>query len=99
MIKFRIKNYSLRPKFDVDEILDFVGCKMSSRKLLKAVWSRNGHAASLGVKFYFFVSSYIHVISVQNVIVKRASKIFEYSFLKNGLLEIISKAVIVLIVC
>ena len=49
MIKLRIKNESSRPKFDVGDISDFVGCKMSSRKLLKAVWSRNGHAASLGV--------------------------------------------------
>ena len=30
--------------------MDLVGRKMSSRKLLKAVWLRNGHAASLGVK-------------------------------------------------
>ena len=38
-----------QPKFDVGHILDFVGCKMSSRKLLEAVWLRNSHAASLGV--------------------------------------------------
>ena len=35
MIKLRIKNLSLRPKFDVGDILEIVGCKMSSRKLLK----------------------------------------------------------------
>ena len=50
MIKLKIKNKSQRPKFYVSDILDFVGCKMSSRKLLKAVWLRNGHGASLGVK-------------------------------------------------
>ena len=35
--------------------MDFVGCKMSSRKLLKAVWPRNGHADSLGVKNAFLI--------------------------------------------
>ena len=50
MIKLRIKNLSKRPKFHVGDILDFVGCKMSYRKLLKALWLRKSHAASLGVK-------------------------------------------------
>ena len=35
MIKLRIKTLSQGPKFNVGDILDFVGCKMSSRKLLK----------------------------------------------------------------
>ena len=37
MIKLRIKNKSYRPKFDVCAIFNFVACKMSSRKILKAV--------------------------------------------------------------
>ena len=40
--------------------MDFVGCKMSSRKLLKAVWPRNGHPASLGInniKLYLYFSN------------------------------------------
>ena len=52
MIKLRIKNQSQRPKFDVGDILDFVGCKMSSRKLIKlngtpeslpTAWGLKGH--------------------------------------------------------
>ena len=39
MTKLRIKNYSLRPKFEVGDILVLVGCKMSSRKLLKLNWT------------------------------------------------------------
>ena len=33
MIKRRIKNNSSRRKFDVDDILNLDGCKMSSKKL------------------------------------------------------------------
>ena len=35
MIKLRIKNFSLRPKFDVGDILELAGCILSSRKFLK----------------------------------------------------------------
>ena len=53
MIKLRFKNLSYRPKFDDGDILDFVGCKMSTRILLKVVWLRNSHAASVGVMIHF----------------------------------------------
>ena len=43
MTKFRIKNKSERPEFDVGDILEVVGCKMYSRKLLKL----NGNPESL----------------------------------------------------
>ena len=44
MIKLIIKNLSWRPQFHVGDILDFVGCKMSSRIDFEAVGPRNGHA-------------------------------------------------------
>ena len=63
----------------------FVGCKMSSRKLLKAVWPCNGHAASLGVKFpknspYYqkFLMKFITVIKFKikspNILLKESYK-------------------------
>ena len=35
---------------NVGDILDFDGCKMSSRTDFKTLWPHNGHADSLGVK-------------------------------------------------
>ena len=40
MIIRKTKNYILRPEVDVGEILEHVGCKMLSRKLLKLKWTQ-----------------------------------------------------------
>ena len=45
--------------------------------------------------FYLFVRSLLWVVSENDVILKRSSKIFENSFLKNGLLEFQSRALFV----
>ena len=51
MTKLRIKNYSLRPKFDVGDILELVGCNMASRKLLKLNWTPESIPTAWGLNF------------------------------------------------
>ena len=43
MIKQRIKNYSQIIKFDFDVILELIGYKMTSRKVLKPNGIRESH--------------------------------------------------------
>ena len=40
MIKVRIKNQSYRPKFDVGDILELVGCKINSRNVCMYVYMK-----------------------------------------------------------
>ena len=51
MTKIRTKNYGLRPKFDVGDILELVGCKMSSRKLIKLNWTPESIPTAWGLIF------------------------------------------------
>ena len=49
MIKPRNKNLRIRPNFDVDDILELVGCKICSRKLAKQNGTRMSHPAACGL--------------------------------------------------
>ena len=49
MIKRRNKNLRIRPKFDVDDILELIGCKICSRKLVQLNGTRKSHPTACGL--------------------------------------------------
>ena len=49
MIKRRNKNLRIRPKFDINNILERVGCKICSKKLVKQNGTRKSHPAACGL--------------------------------------------------
>ena len=50
MIERKTKNYSLRPVFEVCEILNLNGCKMFSEKLLKLKGIHESHSKAFDLK-------------------------------------------------
>ena len=88
LIKRRTKNYSERPKVEVDDILKLVGYKIFTRKSVKLKWTHESLPTAFGVMINnrrTFYATLIRDFSklIEDIAIERSVKRSSISYLKQ----------------